>query len=168
MGFWTINSQPRANAVVSTDPGVGWGGSGGLVYQKAYLEFFTSAENLELFLRAIDDCPRFNYQAANTKGDKRTNLENAMAVTWGVFPGKQIIQPTVVDPISFQYWKDEAFVLWSSKWGKIYEKESTSRQVIDSIVENYYLVNVVDNDFINGNIFDVFEKIKKIKQGNVN
>lgn len=27
------------------------------------------------------------------------------AVTWGVFPGKEIIQPTVVDPISFVSWK---------------------------------------------------------------
>ena len=28
-----------------------------------------------------------------------------IAVTWGVFPGKEIIQPTVVDPVSFQIWK---------------------------------------------------------------
>lgn len=27
------------------------------------------------------------------------------AVTWGVFPGKEIVQPTVVDPISFISWK---------------------------------------------------------------
>ena len=31
--------------------------------------------------------------------------EQPNAVTWGVFPGKEIIQPTVVDPISFLYWK---------------------------------------------------------------
>ena len=28
-----------------------------------------------------------------------------IAVTWGVFPGKEIIQPTVVDPIAFKSWK---------------------------------------------------------------
>jgi len=28
-----------------------------------------------------------------------------IAVTWGVFPGKEIIQPTVVDPIAFTVWK---------------------------------------------------------------
>jgi len=39
-GFWTINSQPRVNGASSNDPAVGWGGSGGVVYQKAYLEFF--------------------------------------------------------------------------------------------------------------------------------
>lgn len=27
------------------------------------------------------------------------------AVTWGVFPGKEIVQPTVVDPESFKTWK---------------------------------------------------------------
>lgn len=27
------------------------------------------------------------------------------AVTWGIFPGREIIQPTVVDPVSFMYWK---------------------------------------------------------------
>lgn len=27
------------------------------------------------------------------------------AVTWGIFPGREIVQPTVVDPVSFIYWK---------------------------------------------------------------
>lgn len=27
------------------------------------------------------------------------------AVTWGIFPGREIVQPTVVDPVSFLYWK---------------------------------------------------------------
>lgn len=33
------------------------------------------------------------------------DLSCPVAVTWGVFPGKEIIQPTVVDPIAFQTWK---------------------------------------------------------------
>ena len=28
-----------------------------------------------------------------------------IAVTWGIFPGKEVIQPTVVDPIAFKIWK---------------------------------------------------------------
>ena len=28
-----------------------------------------------------------------------------IAVTWGVFPGAEIVQPTVVDPVSFDIWK---------------------------------------------------------------
>ena len=34
-GFLTINSQPSVNGVDSGDPDVGWGGKGGVVYQKA-------------------------------------------------------------------------------------------------------------------------------------
>jgi len=26
-------------------------------------------------------------------------------VTWGVFPGKEIIQPTIVEAVSFMAWK---------------------------------------------------------------
>lgn len=38
------------------------------------------------------------------------NLTNAPdmqpnAVTWGIFPGREIVQPTVADPVSFMYWK---------------------------------------------------------------
>ena len=28
-----------------------------------------------------------------------------IAVTWGVFPGKEVSQPTVVDPVAFTVWK---------------------------------------------------------------
>ena len=44
MGFFTINSQPNVNGTPSEDAVVGWGGAGGRVYQKAYLEFFTSKD----------------------------------------------------------------------------------------------------------------------------
>ncbi|CAF5097228.1 unnamed protein product, partial [Rotaria magnacalcarata] len=45
-GILTINSQPAVNGKSSSDPVVGWGTPNGYVYQKAYLEFFTSAENI--------------------------------------------------------------------------------------------------------------------------
>lgn len=35
-----------------------------------------------------------------------------IAVTWGVFPGKEIYQPTVVDPISFESWKVSPCILF--------------------------------------------------------
>ena len=43
-----------------------------------------------------------------------------IAVTWGVFPGKEIYQPTVVDPISFESWKVSPciLILSSSKWSE--------------------------------------------------
>lgn len=49
-GFLTINSQPRVNGAASTDPVYGWGDAGGYVYQKAYVECFTSPENLRALM----------------------------------------------------------------------------------------------------------------------
>ena len=75
-----------------------------------------------------------------------------MAVTWGVFPGKEIMQPTIVDTRSFLIWKDEAFGLWMSDWASIYEKKSTSFKLLKEIYETYYLVNIVDNNYVDSNL----------------
>lgn len=71
--------------------------------------------------------------------------------------GKEVEQPTVVDPVSFMVWKDEAFDLWLTEWGSLYEEGSTSRQVLQDIRDNWYLVSVVDNDYVSGDLFSVFE-----------
>jgi methylenetetrahydrofolate reductase (NADPH) len=167
-GFWTINSQPRVNGASSSDPAFGWGGQGGVVFQKAYLEFFTSPDNLQTFLEVVQEYnQRFNYQAVNMTGECFSTVSSSIAVTWGVFPGKQIMQPTVVDHVSFQVWKDEAFYLWKNKWGVIYPKNSESRQLINNIYNNYFLVNVVDNNFIDGDIYDLFKRIEQVKASKV-
>jgi len=159
-GFWTINSQPAVNGAPSSDLTYGWGPSGGVVYQKAYLEFFTSPDNIEPLLKIIESYGlRFTYQLINIKGDYHTNLDDPMAVTWGIFPGKQVAQPTIVDPVSFKVWKDEAFCLWLTKWASIYE-EGESKKLITSIHDNYFLVNIVDNNFIEQpKIFEVLKKV---------
>jgi hypothetical protein len=41
-GLLPINFQPAINAVSSDDVTSGWGGPGGVVYQKGYLEVFVS------------------------------------------------------------------------------------------------------------------------------
>ncbi|XP_030661816.1 methylenetetrahydrofolate reductase isoform X2 [Nomascus leucogenys] len=149
-GILTINSQPNINGKPSSDPIVGWGPSGGYVFQKAYLEFFTSRETAEALLQVLKKYElRVNYHLVNVKGENITNAPELQpnAVTWGIFPGREIIQPTVVDPISFMFWKDEAFALWIERWGKLYEEESPSRTIIQYIHDNYFLVNLVDNDF---------------------
>lgn len=153
-GILTINSQPHVNGAPSTDSTHGWGGSGGYIYQKAYLEFFTCREVVDILLEVLKEYPQVNYHVVNREGS--VNVTNAdkfspIAVTWGVFPGKEIAQPTVVDPISFESWKDEAFDLWQQQWGRLYPNGSASKLVIESIYKNYYLVNLVDNDFIKGN-----------------
>lgn len=158
-GFLTINSQPRVNAAPSDDSKFGWGGVGGYVYQKAYLEFFTSPENKEKLLKVISKYPTLTYHFVNVAGDSITNTNGTSAVTWGVFPGKEIIQPTVVDTNAFVVWKEEAFALWKSQWASLYEPSSASHQLINHIHDTYYLINIVDNDFIGGNIFKIFEEL---------
>ena len=49
--------------------------------------------------------------------------------------------------MSFKVWKGEAFDLWHQKWAQLYEEGSPSRRVIEHIHDNYYLVNLVDNQF---------------------
>lgn len=149
-GILTINSQPNVNGKPSTDPIVGWGPSRGYVFQKAYLEFFTSSEMVTALTKVLKKYePRVNYHIVNVQGKNITNSSDLQpnAVTWGIFPGREIIQPTVVDSVSFMYWKDEAFALWIEQWAKLYEEESPSRMIIQYIHDNYFLVNLVDNDF---------------------
>lgn len=109
--------------------------------------------------------PYVTFYAVNAAGNMITNngtadeegTNTATAVTWGVFPGQEIVQPTIVEHDSFLAWKDEAFALWRM-WGDIYPAESASRKLIAGIAREWYLVNVVDNDYRDGNarIFDVF------------
>ncbi|KAK6177251.1 hypothetical protein SNE40_015386 [Patella caerulea] len=149
-GVLTINSQPNVNAAPSDDPNVGWGTPNGYIFQKAYLEFFTSPANVQVLKEILKDYSLVNYHIINYTGEADyTNCDESepVAVTWGVFPGKEILQPTVVDPIAFKSWKDEAFALWVETWGKLYPVESQSRAVLEDIQRRYYLVNLVDNEF---------------------
>lgn len=157
-GYLTINSQPKVNGAKSEDNIYGWGNPGGRVYQKAYLEFFSSKENLDLLLKKLSDFPSYTLQAVNASGDFISNLKTneVTAVTWGVFPEKEIVQPTVVDSESFKIWKDEAFNLWLNEWAIIYDKNSPSYNAIKEIHDTYYLINIVDHDFVEGDIFKIF------------
>ena len=118
------------------------------------MEFFTSEDNVLALLQVMGRYPSVNFQAVNHNGTFNcTNIEKLQpnAVTWGVFPGCEVKQPTIVDPVSFRYWSEEAFALWTKQWGNLYESGSKSRKVIEHIATNYYLVNLVDNDFVRGN-----------------
>jgi len=160
-GFLTINSQPAINGVSSSDERFGWGPKGGFVYQKAYVEFYASPDLIKVLLGVMKQYPSLTYHAVNLKGDSFANSEhNTNAVTWGVFPGKEIVQPTVVSTDSFLVWKDEAFALWKSQWESLYEEGSVSRQVISTIMSSY-LMNIVDNNFITGDIFAIFNNVIK-------
>ena len=150
-GYLTINSQPRINGM-SSDSKHGWGGPNGFLYQKEYIEFFCSKDNFDKL--KLDD-KDLSYCAINKSNNIITNCENStIAVTWGVFPKKEIIQPTIVDYESFLIWKEDAFSLWLSEWANIYDKESESYKLLNNIHDTYYLVFIVDNDFVNGNLFN--------------
>ena len=142
-GFLTINSQPSVNGVKSSHPVYGWGPHGGYVYQKAYLELLVSPSLIDELIRRTLKNEDITYYAVNKAGDLKTNAPNdgPNAVTWGVFPGKEIVQPTIVETISFLAWKDEAFRL-GSDWARCHSIASPSRHLINDIMENWYLVNI--------------------------
>ncbi|CAA0818437.1 Methylenetetrahydrofolate reductase 2 [Striga hermonthica] len=160
-GFLTINSQPAVNGARSDSPSVGWGGPGGYVYQKAYVEFFCSPEKLNALVEKCKNFSYLTYMAVDKQGSwiSNVNKTDVNAVTWGVFPAKEIIQPTVVDPESFLVWKDEAFEIWSRGWAKLYSETDPSRKLLEQVESSYYLVSLVDNDYIHGDLFAVFKDI---------
>ena len=66
-GFLTINSQPNVNGVPSSDERFGWGGSGGYIYQKAYLEFFMHKDNVDELFEVLKEFPQVNYHVIDSQ-----------------------------------------------------------------------------------------------------
>ncbi|ORY58097.1 methylenetetrahydrofolate reductase-domain-containing protein [Pseudomassariella vexata] len=147
-GLLTINSQPAVNGVKSTHPVHGWGPPNGYVYQKSYLELLVSPELFEKILPRIQNHPDLSYYAVTKSGSLISNVSNEgpNAVTWGVFPGKEIVQPTIVESISFLAWKDEAFRL-GLDWAHCHDANTPSRVLIDKMMSDWYLINIVNNNF---------------------
>merc|ERR1711988_406533 len=160
-GFCTINSQPSANGVPSDHGIFGWGGPGGCVYQRAYVEMFTSPSNLKLLIAEATKKPSLSFFAVDSKGNTYSNgLKKAVALTWGVFPDKEILQPTIFDPETFLVWKDEAFGLWISRWAGIYDDETKSSELLHKIHDTYFLVAIIDNDYVADKyIWECFDNI---------
>ncbi|KAI8974744.1 methylenetetrahydrofolate reductase-domain-containing protein [Pilobolus umbonatus] len=108
-GYLTVSSQPAIDGVPSTDSVYGWGPTKGYVYQKAFIEFFVSDKQVNQLLKCFNEqSDSITYYATNKKGDFATNViddDAQNAVTWGVFPGKEIIQPTIIEEASFKSWK---------------------------------------------------------------
>lgn len=161
-GIFTINSQPAVNGAKSSDPVFGWGPSNGYVYQKAYLEILVPPTLIKPIMERISNNDEITYYSVNNNGDLETNAPlggGPNAVTWGIYPGKEVIQPTIVEKISFLAWKDEAFRL-SVEWSNCFEKDSASYKFVQSISESWYLINIVHNDFQSPNgIFELLEGI---------
>lgn len=146
-GLLTINSQPPVNGARSSHPSYGWGPRNGYVYQKAYLEVLVSPRAATELISRIEADPNVTYYAVNLAGELKTNTvgDGPNAVTWGVFPGKEIVQPTIVETVSFLAWKDEFFRL-GKDWAHCYDAGSRSRQVIDGLMGSWWLINIGELD----------------------
>lgn len=149
-GWWTVGSQPAIDAAESQDPVVGWGPVGGYVFQKGFVEFFCAKEDMLLLEKKIasQDSTWVHWFASNCNGDLRTNVAEGgrNAVTWGVFPGQEIVQTTIIERESFLSWKDEAFSIWSH-WASFYHPESQERKLLDSVHDDRWLVSIVHHDY---------------------
>lgn len=88
---------------------VGWGPARGYVFQKAFVEFFVPSSEVvkieDKLLARGDD--QISLYAGNRQGEFRTNTSKdaVNAVTWGVFPGQEIVQSTIIEETSFLAWK---------------------------------------------------------------
>jgi len=96
------------------------------------------------------------------------------AVTWGIFPGKEIVQSTIIEEESFKAWRvsslvtttllcspsvslinvlsyllprqEEAFAIWD-EWSLLYPARSETSRLLRSISDSRWLVTVVHHDY---------------------
>jgi methylenetetrahydrofolate reductase (NADPH) len=130
-GWWPVGSQPAVDGLPSEDETVGWGPAGGYVYQKPFVEFFASEAVVDKLEDAVGTVKgEVDFLAGNRavrpnhlpprvplrilfyhrKGELKTSVRDTErnAVTWGVFPGQEIVQPTIIEQESFLMWKVRA------------------------------------------------------------
>jgi methylenetetrahydrofolate reductase (NADPH) len=175
-GWWTIASQPAVDGVRSSDETFGWGPANGFVFQKAFVEMFIPSADWKA-LQARLESPEIRnsvcFYATNAHGDFASSDTagaaaaaatqstdhsksgaaaggSTNAVTWGVFPGKEIVTPTIIEEVSFRAWSEEAFGIWG-EWAKVYGKGSESEKFLNGIKQDYWLVNVIHHEFVEKN-----------------
>ncbi|KAJ1974106.1 methylenetetrahydrofolate reductase 1 [Dimargaris xerosporica] len=163
--LWTIASQPPVDGEPSTNVQVGWGPPNGWVYQKPFVEFFATDERYQALKPRFQRNPWVTFVAGNQSGELESSVtqrekpygnmdsdednmdhELSTAVTWGIFPGREVIQATLVDKVGFLAWKDEAFQVWRD-WAQLHPPDSATRQFLSDLSERVWLVNVVYNDY---------------------
>ncbi|KAK4053101.1 methylenetetrahydrofolate reductase 1 [Microbotryomycetes sp. JL201] len=158
--WWTVGSQPAVDGASSSDKTFGFGPKGGYVYQKAFVEFFLSEQELkELERKSIReqrerrdrgeaDGGLIKWFAANRKGETRSNMNkgDVNAVTWGVFAGKDIVTTTLIEEMSFRAWNEEAFAIWL-EWSHLYPAGSPSRKLLRELADTRWLVSVTHHDY---------------------
>lgn len=148
--WWTVGSQPAVDGCDSTDPTYGFGPQGGYIFQKAFVELFLTPEDKDGLVRHIEASPSpVTYFAGKWDPDSfQTNLERdgLNTVTWGVFPGKEVAQSTIIEEPSFRAWCDEAFAIWR-EWELLFPPKSATRSLLRKIHDERWLVTVVHHDY---------------------
>ena len=165
-GWWTLASQPGVNGVRSDHPVFGWGPQGeGFVFQKPFVEFFCPSKDYKSILRPLfekegEGHEKLAWLATNAAGEFESSLpsqsadafevdqrsSSVNAVTWGVFRGKEIVTPTIIEEVSFRAWGDEAYRIWD-EWRRIYPRGSATEQFLDQAKKDSWLVCVVGQQF---------------------
>lgn len=156
-GYFSLASQPAVDGVLSSDKIFGWGPCNGFVYQKAFIEIFVPKKEWDevilVNLKKYFDTMSITYYCGDNKGNVTSNLPLSKdshniknTITWGVFPQKEVLLPTIIDFESFKAWNEEAFILWL-EWARCYKKDSKPYQMLNSVYENYYLVSLISHDF---------------------
>ena len=86
----------------------------------------------------------------HTQGECLTNVpdDGRNAVTWGVFPGQEVAQSTIIEKESFLAWKEEAFSIWG-EWASYYPPGSPERELLDAVKRKRWLVSIIHHDYQN-------------------
>lgn len=160
-GWWTVASQPAVNGLRSNDPIFGWGPANGFVFQKAFVECFMPKDDWKRLYEKLSK-PEMKdvvwFYAANAEGDflssdfsggfdSEVKEVGTNAVTWGVFPGKEIITPTIIEEVSFRAWAEEAFGIWG-EWAQVYGKGSESEKLLEKLKGELWLVNIIHHEYV--------------------
>ncbi|KAI2608407.1 MTHFR-domain-containing protein [Hypoxylon fragiforme] len=160
-GWWTVASQPAVNGLRSSDPVFGWGPQHGFVFQKAFVEFFIPSAEWKVLLEKLQSSEVQDtvcFYATNAAGDYTSSDQtgdtagegqepSTNAVTWGVFPGKEIITPTIIEEVSFRAWSEEAFGIFG-EWAQVYGKGSESEKLLENAKADSWLVNIIHHDYV--------------------
>jgi methylenetetrahydrofolate reductase (NADPH) len=85
--------------------------------------------------------------AVDAQGRPVLREPSTNAVTWGVFPGKEIVTPTIIEEVSFRAWSEEAFGIWG-EWAKVYGKRSEGERLLEEVRGDAWLVNIIHHDYV--------------------
>jgi len=149
-GWWTVASQPAVNGLPSSHGIFGWGPRNGFVFQKPFVEFFLPSNdwtNLKKKLESSTSTEDITYFACNSQDEfESSDGKSLNPVTWGIFPGKEIVSPTIIEGVSFRSWAEEAFAIWR-EWQRVYKPGSESANLLGKVAQDYWLVNIICHEY---------------------